>query len=170
MNAGTCNGEAPQNTVPLWLLKCTCTNTRCRCLVKLKPDLLCVQGLPYQGIPPTAPDHNLTIQFIEFTYCNDRFSHDTITVKTNKYQALLHELQAHNWKVAPLIVLTASARASTHVTTMTLLHDKLKIPKPSIKQTCIKINNIVIHHAMSILLHKHRIENNQPLPTPQDPP
>jgi hypothetical protein len=87
----------------------------------------------------------------------------------NKYQPLLDELQAQNWTVAPLMVLTVGARASTHVPTMTLLYDKLKIPKPSIKQTCIKINNIAIHHAMSILLNKRRLENNQPLATPQDP-
>jgi hypothetical protein len=82
MNAGTYNSEAPQNTVPPWLLKCTCINIRCRCLARLKPDLLCVQGLPYQSQPPTAPD--LTIQLIEFTYCNDRFSPETITAKTKK--------------------------------------------------------------------------------------
>jgi hypothetical protein len=142
----------------------------CRCLARFKPDLLCIQGLPYQGLPPIAPNHNITIQFIEFTYCNDRFSPETITTKINKYQLLLDELQAQNWTVAPLMVLTAGARASTHVSTMTLLHDKLKIPKPSIKQTCIKINNIAIHHAMSILLHKRHLKNNQPLPTSQDPP
>jgi hypothetical protein len=170
MNAGTYNGKVPHNIVPLWLVQCSCTNTWCRYLARLKPDLLCVQGIPHQGNPPTTLDQRLTIQFIEFTYYNDRFSPETITAKTNKYQPLLDKLQALNWKVAPLIVLTTSARASTHVTTMTLLHDKLKIPKPSIKQTCIKINNIAMHHAMSILLHKRRIENNQPLPTPHDPP
>jgi hypothetical protein len=110
---------------------------RCRCPARLRPDLLCIQGLPYQGNPPTAPDHNVTIQFIEFTYCNDKFSLETIVAKTNKYQPLVDELEAHNWKIAPFMVLTVGARASTHVTTMTLLYDKLKIPKPSIKQTCI---------------------------------
>jgi hypothetical protein len=60
----------------------------------------------------------------------------------NKYQPLIDELQAQKWTVAPLMVLTAGARASTHITTMTLLHDKLKIPKPSIKQICIKINTL----------------------------
>jgi hypothetical protein len=72
----------------------------CRCPARLKPDLLCVQGLPYQGNPPTAPDRNITIQFIEFTYCNDRFSHESITTKMNKYQPPLDALQAQNWTVA----------------------------------------------------------------------
>jgi hypothetical protein len=143
---------------------------RCRYLAKFKFDLLCIQGLPYQGNPPAAPDHNITIQFSEFTYCNDKFSPETIIAKMNKYQPRLDELQVQNWTVAPFMVLTAGACASTHVPTMTLLHDKLKISKPSTKQTCIKINNIAIHHAMSILLHKCRLENNQPLPTSQDPP
>jgi hypothetical protein len=109
LNAGPYNGEAPQNIVPPWLLEYTYINTRYHCLAKLKPDMLCVQDLPYQSNPPTTPDHNITIQFIEFTYCNDRFSPETIAAKINKYQSLHDELQAQNWTVATLMVLTTRA-------------------------------------------------------------
>jgi hypothetical protein len=81
MNTGTYNGKAPHNTIPPWLLKCTYRNRRYRCPTRLKPNWLCVQGLPYQGNPPIAPDHNITIKFIEFTYYNDRFSPETIIAK-----------------------------------------------------------------------------------------
>ena len=74
MNAGTFNNNPQENTVPNWLLPCTCRTQRCHCNARFRPDILCVKGLPYQNEPPTTTDQNLTIQFIEFTYCNDRFS------------------------------------------------------------------------------------------------
>jgi hypothetical protein len=39
-----------------------------------------------------------------------------------------------------------------------------KIPKQSIKNTFEAINVIAIQYAMSIILHKRRIENNEPIP------
>ena len=84
MNACAYNNNPPKNTVPPWLLPCMCRQQRCHCNARFKPDLLCVKGLPYQSPPPTEPNENLTIQFIEFTYCNDRIPDDTITKKQNK--------------------------------------------------------------------------------------
>jgi hypothetical protein len=164
MNVGDYNGKPPNNSISLWLLQCSYINMRCHSPTRFKPDLLYVQGLPYQSNPPIGPNRNITIQFSEFIFCNDRFWPNIVAAKTNKYQPLLDRICAKNWSVAPLMVLTTGACASTHTPTMTLLHDQLQIPKPTIKQTCIKINTIAIHHTMSILLHKHNIENNQPLP------
>jgi hypothetical protein len=96
MNAGTCTGKASYNIVPPWLLECSYINMRYRCLARLQPDLLCVQGIPSQGNPPTALDFHIIIQFFEFTYCNDRFSAETITAKINKYQPILDKLQVQN--------------------------------------------------------------------------
>jgi hypothetical protein len=45
-----------------------------------------------------------------------------------------------------------------------------KIPKINIKHTFEEINVIAIEYAMSIILHKRRIENNEPLPTNTQPP
>ena len=105
MNAGTYNNNPQENTVPHWLLPCTC-NQRCHCNARFKPDILCIRGLPYQSNPPLNPDNNLTIQFIEFTYCNDRFSPETIDIKTEKYQPLIESITNRGWKVDPLIVIT----------------------------------------------------------------
>jgi hypothetical protein len=61
------------------------------------------------------------------------------------------------------MVLTAGVRATSHISTMTLLHAQLHITRSHIKQMCTNINIIAIHHAMSILLYKRKLENNQPL-------
>ena len=74
MNAGTFNNNPQENIVPNWLLPCTCGTQRCHCNARFRPDILCVNGLPYQNDLPIDIDPNLTIQFIEFTYYNDRFS------------------------------------------------------------------------------------------------
>ena len=163
MNAGTFNENPPENTVPPWLLPCTCGLQRFHCNARLKPDIICVKGLPYQANSPTTPENNLKIQFIEFTYCNDRFSSKTITCKTEKYQPLIDNITNKGWNVEPLIVITAGARATTHTPSMKTLEEKFKIPKETIRQTFIDINTIAIQHAMSIILHKRRLENNKSL-------
>ena len=163
MNAGTFNENPPENTVPSWLLPCTCQQGRCHCNARLKRDLLCIKGHPYQSNPPTIPNNNLKIQFIEFTYCNDRFSLESINRKIEKYQPLIEDIKNKGWMVEPLIVIRARARASTHIPSMKILEFS-KIPEKTIRNTFKEINTIAIHHAMSIILHKRKIENNEPLP------
>jgi hypothetical protein len=169
MNVGTFHDTPPDNIVPPWLLPCSCGPHRCHCHACLKPDLLCVCGLAYNNPPPTQPNPAFIIQFIEFAFCNDRFSPDTIALKTTKYQPLLDSIHSHGWTIAPLIIITVGTRATTHLLSIKHLHIQFKIPKLRIKQTFTNINIIAIHHAMSILLHKKRIENNQPLPQPHAP-
>ena len=84
MNASTFNSNPLENTVPPWLIPCTCGLQRCHCNAMFKPTLLCVKGLPYQSPLPIELNENLTIQFMEFTYYNDRIPYDTIIVKTKK--------------------------------------------------------------------------------------
>jgi hypothetical protein len=90
MNARTFNNNPQENTVPPWLLSCICVQQRCHCNARLKPDILCIKGLPYQSPSPSSPTYHLTIQFIEFTYTNDRFSQDTIN---NKVQPLIDKIR-----------------------------------------------------------------------------
>ena len=72
-NAGNLNNQPPDPTIPEWLLKCTCPQQPCQCQAKLRPDILCVLGAPNQIQTPISPFTNYTVQFIEFTYCHDRF-------------------------------------------------------------------------------------------------
>jgi hypothetical protein len=66
----------------LWLLLYTCSTQRCHCNAQLKPDTLCIKGLPYEAPTPNHIDPNFTIQFIKFKYGNDRFSQEAITFET----------------------------------------------------------------------------------------
>ena len=101
MNVGTFNNNPQENIVPNWLLPCTCGTQRCHCNARFRSDILCVKGLPYQNEPPTNIDQNFIIQFIEFTYCNDRFSPETLEAKANKYRPLLENITARGWKIDP---------------------------------------------------------------------
>jgi hypothetical protein len=64
--------------------------------------------------PPTQIDPSITIQFIEFTYTNDRYPEDKINAKISKYTPLLHDIHTLGWKVAPLLVISTGARGTTH--------------------------------------------------------
>ena len=148
-------------------MACSCIQQRCYCNARLKPDILCVKGHPHNNNPPSNPSDNITIQFVEFTYCNDRFPQETITNKIHKYQPLINNIAELGWKVDPLIVITAGARGTTHTPSIKLLETNFKISEAAIKNTFKAINTIVIQHAGSIILHKRKIENNQPLPLDQ---
>ena len=45
-NANNLNNKNQESTVPDWLIKCTCTQTRCQCHAKLRPDILWILGAP----------------------------------------------------------------------------------------------------------------------------
>jgi hypothetical protein len=66
MNAGKADGQAQENTIPHWLLPCTCNNQtqRCQCNAKLRPDILCIRNHPYNAEPPNQPNPTISIQFI----------------------------------------------------------------------------------------------------------
>ena len=164
MNAGTFNNNPQENTVPTWLLPCTCTQHKCHCNARFKPDLLCIKELPHQSTLTPHPTNNLTIQFIEFTYTNNRFSQDTINNKIQKYQPLINDITQLGWKIDPLIVITAGARGTTHAPSMKQLEQTFKISENAIKHTFKAINTNAIQYASSILLHKRRIKNNQTIP------
>jgi hypothetical protein len=122
--------------MPHWLLPCTCNNQthRCQCNAKLRPDILCICNYPYNAEPPNQPNPTLTVQFIEFTYCNDRYSLDKIDENKIKYEGLIEDIKARGWKVDPLLVLTVRARGSTHKTTISTLKNLYSISKTLINQ------------------------------------
>ena len=163
MNTSTFNDKPPKNTVPPWLLPYTCSLQRCHCNARFKPDIICIKELPYQADLPNNLENNLKIKYIEFAYCNDRFSLETIIRKTEKYQPLINHITNRGWNVEPIIVIIAGTRATIHIPSIKILEEKFKIPKKTIRQTFSEINIIAIQHAMSIILHKRRLENNEAL-------
>ena len=98
MNEGTFNNNPQENTVPPWFLSYTCLQGRCHCNGRFKPYILCIKGFPYQSTP-LNPKDNLTVQFIEFTYTNNRFSPGKFGNKVIKYQPLIDSIIQHGWKV-----------------------------------------------------------------------
>jgi hypothetical protein len=86
INAGKSDEQPQENTMPHWLLPCTCNNQtqRCQCHAKLRPDILCICNHQYNAELPNQPNPTLTVQFIEFTYCNNKYSLDEIDEKNNK--------------------------------------------------------------------------------------
>jgi hypothetical protein len=111
VNAGKSDGQPQENTVPNWLLPCSCNNPTQRCTsnAKLRPDILCIHNHPYNAEPPKEPNQTLTVQFIEFTYCNDKYYSDKIQEKIEKYLGLINDIKARGWNVDRLITLTVGA-------------------------------------------------------------
>ena len=127
MNAGIYNERAQENTVPTWLLPCTCGTQRCHCNAMFKPDILCVIGHPYDH--PTKRPYNRHHHTIHKIYiCNDIFVVETLDRKITKYQPLINNIITKGWNVAPLTILVACARATTHIPSMKKLETKFKLP------------------------------------------
>ena len=74
------------------------------------------------------------------------------------------------WNVAPLMVLIAGARATTHIPSMKKLKAKLKFIVTKFKSISNQIKTIATQYAHSILVHKQRLENCQFVIDLQDPP
>jgi len=172
INTGRTIDKQQENTVPTWLLTCRCIDPahNCNCGAKQRPDMLLILNHPHDSPPPNEPQPNLIIQFIEFTYCHDKFSPDIITQKETKYNTLLANIRHQGWNVPPLLTITAGVRGAIHSRYKKLLHEdqNLKIKISSINKTFQEIHQNAIEYLMHIILTKHKMEHHQPLPP--DPP
>ena len=124
---------------------------------------MCIIGAPNQAQPPILPSPNHTVQFIEFTYCHDRFPKQACTHKHAKYDLLITTLQNNGWKTNPLITITDGVRGAIHENFIEQLTN-LKIPKTHIK-TLIYQN--AIKYLTYLVLNKRKLDNKQ---TPVPPP
>ena len=71
-------------------------------------------GAPNHTPTPLLPSHTHTIQFIEFTYCHDRFPEQSLTQKHANYDPLINAIRNKGWKTNPLITITAWVRGAIH--------------------------------------------------------
>ena len=165
-NAGHLNNRPQETTVPEWLLACTCPQTPCQCQAKLRPDILCMIGAPNHITLPIAPSSNHTVQFIEFTYCHDKFPEQAIAQKQAKYDPLNHAIHNKGWKTNPVIKITAGVRGAIHEHSIQKLKD-LKIPKLNIKKLMKDIHQNAIKYLTYLVLNKRKLDNKQ---TPVPPP
>jgi hypothetical protein len=142
------------------LIECTCPQTRCQCHAILKPNILCIIGVPNHTLTPLSPSNTKTIQFIEFTYCHDRFLEQAITQKHAKYDPLINDIQRKGWKENPLITITAWVRGAIHEQSIKKL-EHLNIPKTSIKSLMKNIHQNAIKYLTYLVLNKRKLDNKQ---------
>ena len=105
MNVGTHLGSPPKNIIPPWLYPCLYSTRPCHCLPTLRLDILVItttspEKTKYYGT------QNLSLQFIEFTLCQDHNPTPTTQQKNVKYQPLINALQASRWYVTLTILTT----------------------------------------------------------------
>ena len=128
----------------------------CQCQAKLRPDILCMIRAPNQTRLPICPSSNHTVQFIEFTYCHDRFPEQALTHKHAKYDPLNNTIRSNGWNTNPLITITAGVRGATHEHYIDKL-TKLKIPKSSIKNLMKDIHQNAIKYLTYLVLNKRKL-------------
>lgn len=76
----------------------------------LRPNILSVICASSDSHPPLSPFAANTIQFIEITYCHDKFPTVTIQEKRDKYDPLIQTIKSARWTVNHLITITISVR------------------------------------------------------------
>jgi hypothetical protein len=114
--------------------------------------------VPNHTPTPLTPSHTKTIQFIEFTYCHDRFPEQAITQKHSKYDPLINDIKNKGWKTNPLITITACVRGAIHEQSIKKLED-LNIPKTSIKELMKNIHQNAIKYLTYLVLNKRKLDN-----------
>ena len=127
---------------------------------------MCILRAPNQTQTPILPSPNYTVQFIEFTYCHDKFPEQARTHKHNKYDPLITMIKNNGWKTNPLITITAGVRGAIHehsIEQLTSLH----IPKTHIKTLMKNIHQNAIKYLTYLVLNKRKLDNKQtPIPPP----
>ena len=64
-NVGNSNNHNQEQTVLEWLIACTCSQTRCQCHPRLRPNILCIIGALIHTPIPLLPSHIYIVQFIK---------------------------------------------------------------------------------------------------------
>ena len=138
-------------------------------LMIVKLDLQCkspyFHGLWYFYL--ISPSPTFIVQYIEFTYCHDRFPDQALTHKHNKYDPLNNVIQDRGWQTNPLITITAGVRGAIHEHFIQKLAH-LKIPKTTIKIFMKNIHQNAIKYLTYLILNKRKLDNKQaPVPPPK---
>lgn len=144
---GTHNNKPPNPTIPEWILNCTYMQPPCQCLAKLRLGIICILGASNQSQPPLTPYPTHTFQFVEFTYCHDKFHVQALEHKHTKYDPLINTIQNHGWTINPLIAITAGVRGAIHKHSMPKLN---KLTPPPLEPT--SQNR---HNALYCIMCKH---------------
>ena len=167
MNARTHNELPHENTVPPWLLPCTCGTQRCHCNARLNPYILYIIGHPYNHPPPIIPHtwYHHTIHQIHVLQWHIR--HWNPRQKNHKIPTT-HK-QHHNKGLERSPTHDTSCGCKRHNTyPMKNLETTFTLPITNIKNAFKKINIIATQYTHSILVHKQWLENQQTINDLQD--
>lgn len=126
INIGNQHNTQQGNIKPPWILNCSCNTTQCKCLAKLRPDIVYINGATYEQTGPIWPTPDHTIQIIESIYTHEKFIDQDIQTKEDKHKSLIHAIRAQEWKIRPLITITW-VRGAIHTRSSKLL-ELLQIP------------------------------------------
>lgn len=108
-HVGIHDTQNPHNIVRPWFLPCTCYEHKRECLVRLRPNILCILGTSHDSSLASFPSPQYKILMMEFTYYNDRFSKEVVEAKLKKYAPLLHTIQTHGWSITLTTLLKVSS-------------------------------------------------------------
>ena len=151
INAGKTKDRTPDNTISSWLLQCTPYLSRCKWSKRLIPYVLCVFGTAPTNKPPFTPRPSLKIQIFAFTYYNDRFFTEAITLKRDKH-IILQPLQTQQgWKSLLPFMLTTCIKGIIHNAT-TKHPQELKSLTYKIHKLMESVSQIAMKHLIDIIL------------------
>jgi hypothetical protein len=120
-NVGKIDNQPEDNTIPPWILPCSCLTIKCTFLSRLRPNIIYIQGAPCKQLGPHIPTPHLTIQIIEFTYTYIRYTTPIIETKRDKYNPLIEAIKTQGWQVNFLMLITTRVHGSIHTRSIELL-------------------------------------------------
>lgn len=135
----------------------------CQCLAKLLSKYY-IKGATFEHLGLLFPTPNLSIQIIIFTFTHDKYIHQTLEIKQNKYNPLINAIQTQGWKVNPLKVITLGVRGAIHTNIVEELKN-LQIPMSSIllfKKNMKVMHQTTIKYLMYLVLNENYITNKYP--------
>ncbi len=97
------------------------------------------------------------MQFIEFTYCKDKFSQKFVLYELNKCHSLLANIRTLGWIIQPLMIITICPHGTTQIPFVQLLFQHLQIPILAIKQIKFQTLIIVPLHTPLTYYYIHKI-------------
>ena len=106
-------GTYDNHTPKILSFPCSCSFTKCNFNSQLRPNILSIEGKCPMDKPPCSPSPPLpcpplpqfTLQFIEFTYCNDRLLVIATACVIEKHPPLSPTYKAFGWQTLhPLII------------------------------------------------------------------
>lgn len=134
--------QHPNNTFLSWLLPCSCYTRKHTCLAHLYPDILCILNSSPKDSSPFLPITHLHVIFLQFTYCNARFSLNAIQINKPNMPLCLPQFNNKDRLFLSLFPLLQVSAGHPHPSTQRYSCPHAQHQKNSCKQFKIMLLNI----------------------------